>query len=333
MSSEPELERAESAIEPPGARLRAAREAAGLGQSDVAAELRLGVETIDALEHDAVERLPAPIFVRGYLRSYAALIGLPAQELVDAYDGSVGRGQAQGLMAGPVQQQLVGARRRNYLVWLLVLAAAVAAGWWFQQRSLQPPEQAASPAAEAPSGETEMAQSPLAQRDTDALPSASDPDGATADEPDPGAEAPPAEAGSLPPLVEPQTPPPEDVAPAPEETPMASAAPEADAIEPEPAPQPLSAAPAADEAQQATAIGDTLSLAFSDRSWVEVYAASGERLLYRLANAGESRTVQGEAPFRLVLGNAPAVRVELNGTQVDIAAHTSGRTARFSVAP
>ncbi len=139
MASEAEMESADSGMEPPGARLRAGREAAGLKLADVALELRLSVDTIDALEHDAAEKLPAPIFVRGYVRNYAALLGLPAQELVEAYNASVGGAQNQGLRAGPMQQQLVGARRRNYLVWLLVLVIAVAAGWWFQQRTASPP--------------------------------------------------------------------------------------------------------------------------------------------------------------------------------------------------
>lgn len=325
MSSEAEAERVDHAVEPPGKRLRAAREAAGLGQNDVAAELRLGVDTVNALEHDAVERLPAPIFVRGYLRNYAALVGLPAQELVDAYNGSVGRGLSQGLMAGPVQQQLIGARRRSYLGWLLVLVVAVAAGWWFQQRTAEPPEDDMTAADPAPTQSSALRQGDddLTGRSSD-----DDPSGRMTEEQS-GLPAVPAPQ-SLPPQAEPVTPPPEDVAPSVEQ-PVTEAAPEptpdqADggAVEskPEPAPAP-----------QAQPVGDTLVLVFSERSWVEVRDATGERLLYRLANAGESRTLQGKAPFQLVLGNAPAVRVELNGSQVDVAAHTTGRTARFAVAP
>lgn len=314
MTSETEIESAERGIEPPGARLRAAREAAGLGQHDVAMELRLGVDTIDALEHDAVDKLPAPIFVRGYLRNYAVLVGLPAQELVDAYNGSVGRGQSQGLMAGPMQQQLVGARRRNYLAWLLVLVAAVTAGWWFQQRTARPPETPPVTDQAPPTTATQ----PPADSAAPALPETMQPSGL---EPQAGVGDATTDGRDLPPQAEPVTPPPDDVVPA----------------EEEPAAQPVqapAAAPPAEVTQQPTAAtGDTLTLAFSDRSWVEVRDAAGERLLYRLANAGETRTLQGKAPFRLVLGNAPAVRVELNGTPVDVASHTSGRTARFSIAP
>lgn len=311
MNAEAEPQRTEATVEPPGSRLKAAREAAGLGQEEVAAELRLGAGVIDALEHDAVERLPAPIFVRGYLRNYAVLLGLPPQEVVDAYNQSVGRGQAQGLMAGPMQQQLVGARRRNYLVWLLVLGIAVAAGWWFQQRNAH--EESAQPnssLSESPTGEPGA--EPMSQAAESETPSPTETQG--------HGEADMATPQPLPPQAEPVTPPPEDVVP-----PADAAAPEPEAIASAPA-QPEAAAPS-------PAAADTLTLNFSASSWVEVHDATGQRLLYRLASAGESHALHGQAPFRLVLGNAPGARVEINGTAVDVAAHTKGKTARFSVAP
>ena len=83
--------------------------------------------------------------------------------------------------------------------------------------------------------------------------------------------------------------------------------------------------------QAQASAGDVLTLRFAGESWVEVRDARGERLVYRLAAAGEERSVSGEAPFRIVLGNAPGVEAELNGEPVDIARHTSGRTARFTV--
>lgn len=324
MSTEAEPQHSESAVEPPGRRLRQAREAAGMDQNDVAAELRLGVDTIDALERDAVERLPAPIFVRGYLRNYAALVGLPPEELVEAYSASAGHGHTQGPVAGPVQQQLVGARRRTYLVWLLVLVVAIAVGWWFQQRTATPPtvpdQQEALEAARSDStqGPDDMAATPYVE---DATP----------------------QPRGLPSAAEPVTPPPDDVPPEVADEPQSTAPapeqqsePESAAAEPETPPvaqaAPLPAPPA--EPQTAPAAqGDTLKLTFEDRSWVEVRDATGTRLLYRLANAGETRTLQGRAPFRVVLGNAPAVKMELNGSQVDVAARTRGRTARFSIAP
>ena len=56
-----------------------------------------------------------------------------------------------------------------------------------------------------------------------------------------------------------------------------------------------------------------LTLHFSADSWVEVYDAHGERLLYDVGAADSVRSVSGTAPLRVVLGNAPGVALEVNG--------------------
>ena len=73
-----------------GAQLAAARQARQLGVEMVAAELKLDAATIRALESDDRAALPAPIFVKGYLRSYARLLGLPEEDLVRAYSAQSG---------------------------------------------------------------------------------------------------------------------------------------------------------------------------------------------------------------------------------------------------
>ena len=68
-----------------GAPLVAARTARKLDVETVARELKLDVAVVRALEQDNAAALPAPIFVKGYLRSYARLVGLPESELVLSY--------------------------------------------------------------------------------------------------------------------------------------------------------------------------------------------------------------------------------------------------------
>ena len=65
----------------PGQRLRAAREAAGLGISEVAARLRMPVRVVESLEADDGVRLGGEVFARGQLRSYARLLGLPFESV------------------------------------------------------------------------------------------------------------------------------------------------------------------------------------------------------------------------------------------------------------
>ena len=70
----------------PGARLRQAREAANRGIGEISAALRLDPKTVEALEADSFDRLPPPAFVRGYLKGYARLLGLPPDPILEVYD-------------------------------------------------------------------------------------------------------------------------------------------------------------------------------------------------------------------------------------------------------
>ncbi len=95
---------------------------------------------------------------------------------------------------------------------------------------------------------------------------------------------------------------------------------------------PATAAPAVPAAQAAAAGGQTLTLHFSGESWAQVADAHGRLLLDGLQGAGASRSVSGTAPLRVVLGNAPAVALEVNGRPASLAAVTRRRgDAHFSV--
>lgn len=66
-----------------GERLRQAREAAGWSVEQVAAQLRMPVQVVAALEAEQWQRLGAPVFVRGQLRSYARLLKVDVEELLE----------------------------------------------------------------------------------------------------------------------------------------------------------------------------------------------------------------------------------------------------------
>ena len=67
-----------------GSRLRAAREAKQLSVRAIAKTTKIPVGALEALEENDVARLPGGIFSRGFVRSYAAAVGLnPEQTLRD----------------------------------------------------------------------------------------------------------------------------------------------------------------------------------------------------------------------------------------------------------
>jgi len=86
-----------------------------------------------------------------------------------------------------------------------------------------------------------------------------------------------------------------------------------------PAPAGTNAAPAGGSpAGPSTGTGPQarLDLNFSGASWVDISDVHGRHLLHGLIEAGSTRSLMGSAPLLVVLGNAPAVTLRLNGQAV-----------------
>jgi len=68
-----------------GATFRAAREALGISPIEAADLLNLTLRAIEALEKDDYESLPGRVYVSGYVRAYAKMLGLDAGDLISRY--------------------------------------------------------------------------------------------------------------------------------------------------------------------------------------------------------------------------------------------------------
>jgi cytoskeleton protein RodZ len=74
-------------------------------------------------------------------------------------------------------------------------------------------------------------------------------------------------------------------------------------------------------------------LRFTGESWVEVYDADGNPLVYELYDAGRARTINARPPLRVFLGQVNAVTFAIDGRRVDLAPHAKrDGTARFTIA-
>lgn len=69
-----------------GASLKRAREQRNLSEIDLARNLRLEPRIIRQLEEERFDELPAPAFVRGYLRSVGKELGLDTAHLLELFD-------------------------------------------------------------------------------------------------------------------------------------------------------------------------------------------------------------------------------------------------------
>lgn len=70
----------------PGALLRQARERAGMGAEDLAGQLKIAKNTLEALERDDFAALSEPVYVRGYYRKIAKVLPVAESELIGAYN-------------------------------------------------------------------------------------------------------------------------------------------------------------------------------------------------------------------------------------------------------
>jgi len=120
-----------------GELLRKARQERGLSLAQVEEATRIRSAYLQALEEEAYERLPAPVYVKGFLKNYALYLGLDAQQALGLYQAP----EAPAIVASRplmLDEPLDPFHLRLRQLWplgLVVLAIAlVAAGWWGYQR-------------------------------------------------------------------------------------------------------------------------------------------------------------------------------------------------------
>jgi cytoskeleton protein RodZ len=96
----------------------------------------------------------------------------------------------------------------------------------------------------------------------------------------------------------------------------------------------VAAAPLAMLAGSAPAAGvpaHVLAVRTTAESWIEVQDGSGQTLLSRSVQPGESVSVDGALPLRLTIGNAAATQLVFRGRPVDLSASTTDNVARLQL--
>lgn len=121
-----------------GSSLREARERQNLDFSELEERTKIRPKYLRALEDERFDILPAPTYVRGFLRSYAEAIGLDGQPFVDEYNSRFTVGEDDAPLRArrvPVQRRDRAARESRLavvaLVAIAVATALVIAAWKF----------------------------------------------------------------------------------------------------------------------------------------------------------------------------------------------------------
>lgn len=286
----------------PGARLGRARDDLRLSREEVAARLHLATRQIQAIEEDNYAELPGPTYVRGYLKSYALLVGLAPEPLLEAYTLRITQPVAPNFSAIAPAKEITSQHHQvrfvTYVVGMIVIGLAFA---WWQGRESETPH----PLLEAP------LEQPVAGDDAAGV--ASEP-GETTPATDTAAAG---ATAAVTPAVPVTAPPAVAIAPAP-----ATPAP-APAAAPQVGPAPVAALPAGPRVR--------LVLVADQDSWVDIRDARQVKLLYENVPAGRTVPLEGVAPLNVFLGNAVGVRIEFNGQNVDVAHYRRGMVARFTL--
>jgi cytoskeleton protein RodZ len=114
-----------------GASLRDARRRLGLEVKEVEERTKIRARYIRALENEEWETLPGPAYIRGFLRTYGAMLGLDGETLADEYRrrherSSPGNSSAAEPLLSERRSRGVGPPSRGPLIVIVVLAIAVA---------------------------------------------------------------------------------------------------------------------------------------------------------------------------------------------------------------
>jgi cytoskeleton protein RodZ len=301
-----------------GEALSQARKALGLSLEDVAQQLKFGTRQIEALEQGRFDGLHGATFARGMVRSYARLVKLEPEPLLERIEGRVPRPAAPGAAISirrpiPFSDTARGTNFVYVVLSIVVLAIGAAVAFeWHQDRGAKSTPLTFVPAAQAP------------LEPPRALASAAGPIPAP-----PGHASTPSAAPSA---AAPSAPSSPDRVPS---VPAGAPAEAATAVTASAAAPTVTAAtesePAAASQPAAEAHLGRLVLDFAEESWVEVKDASGKKLLSQLNPAGTEQVLEGAPPLSLVIGNAQHVTVTYDGKPVDLTPHIRVEVARLTL--
>jgi cytoskeleton protein RodZ len=288
--------------------LRAAREAQGISQREMADRLNWMPNYVAAIEDGEFGVLRGQAFVKGYIRAYGKQVGIAEAELLAAY--ALQEPQPGPAELAPKRRQVRRPQlQKNGFGVPVGVAIVVLLGvglWWWQDGANAPAEEQpftalkgtvtadAQPGAEPGSA----AVNPTAN--TTAIAATAKVSESIELSAEPGAE----------PEVQMAAPGEETEAPG-----MAAG---------------VVTAPAMTGSASAVSIPG-LGFVFKGQCWVEVRDASGDLIFADLRNAGDVLALGGSAPFDVLLGDARQVELRYQGEPVEIVSEPGRVKARFTV--
>jgi cytoskeleton protein RodZ len=338
-----------SQFDTPGSLLSQARNAKGFTAADIAQKLRLKVGIIEALERDEVLSTISLTFTKGYVRSYAKLLGLNENHIIQLFNELHISDDLTPKKMQSFSRKV--SREHNDSRWMIVTYSIIALVillsilWWVQHQS-EPFFAAKSNVPEAEQSVSESLQTPVFDANEDDSFSLNaveidseltDLTNATEVDPEVDAEVDAEvdmETGSdLGPYEQAELAD-ETTAAIPDFIPNTN---------PENIDQVLTVLENnepdveselrlfADDNESMQDSNELVELifSFSGDCWIKITDATGNDIAYGVKKAGRVMPVVGQAPFSVILGAPGSVNVQYDGEPIDISFLPSDRTGRF----
>ena len=323
----------------PGSLLSQARNAKGFTAADIAQKLRLKVGIIEALERDEVLSTISLTFTKGYVRSYAKLLGLNENHIIQLFNELHISDDLTPKKMQSFSRKV--SREHNDSRWMIVTYSIIALVillsilWWVQHQS-EPFFAAKSNVPEAEQSVSESLQTPVfdAIEDDSFTLNAVEIDSelmdltnATEAEVDieTGSDLAPYEQAEF---VDETTTAIPDFIPNtnPENidqvlTVLENNDPDVDSE--------LRLFADDNESMQDSNELVELIFSFSGDCWIKITDATGNDIAYGVKKAGRVMPVIGQAPFSVILGAPRSVNLQYDGEPIDISFLPSDRTGRF----
>ena len=291
-----------------GADLRAARERLGWSLPQLAAHLRIRLPYLEALEEGRIGDLPGIAYAVGFLRTYAAILGLDPDEISRRFRAEAAEANRKTELNFPAPVPDRGVPAGAVVLVGALLAVGAYVGWYRMSEHripaadlVQPVPEHLAALVETPKAppHTQVAASPAVAATTATTPAPA-PQVAAAEPPPPPLPAiSPSSAAAavvLPP-----------VAPAPAASATPAPAPAA------PAQQAMAAPLPAATTAPATPPAPHLAVQATEDAWIQVRQKGGQVLLNRVLRSGETWVVPDRPALLLTTGNAGGTELLVDG--------------------
>jgi len=280
----------------PGKLLAAARQAQNLSVADVARQLKLTVHQVEGLEAGEYEKLPGPVFVRGFIRNYARFVKLDPEQLVHSAAKSLPHQEPRPPAPPSHDIPFPTVAPRRWPKYAAATAAAVAALSAYEFYFSEPPTAGTSSVAVPPP----VTAAPAPQPSAPAVPESA-----------PGRTGPASEGARAEPSL--------------------ARARAGAAASGQDAPPVASRIALQDQETLSKREVREVRMVFDQESWVEIRDRNGKPIFSQLNHRGTEQRVNGRPPLSVVVGNARGVRLTYDDQPVDLARHTKIDVARFNL--